>query len=160
SAGERPLPPTDSASGISERTLGEFGRATLDLVQTLDNERKPLVHGPSTYVLAGGKVVPGWAPILLALALMFPSRLVAGAAVGRAWQRGEAGPRAIAWALGRAFPFLGVLVLSYLLALVGIASSPAFPYDPGAYADGLRAAITLVLLAGALGAAIYFARPL
>src|SRR5262249_5940255 len=116
SAGERPLPPTDSASGISERTLGAVRRPAPGLRPARDAERKPRVRGPSTYVLAGGKVVPGWAPILLALALMFPSGLVAGAALGRAWQRGEAGPRAIAWALGRAFPFLGVLVLSYLLA--------------------------------------------
>ncbi len=164
SAGERPLPPSDSgggsANGLSQRTLGEFGRATLNVVQTLDETTKPLVHGPSTYLLAGGRVVPGWAPVLLALVLLLPSALVAGAALGRAWRRGEAGPRTLAWGLGRAFPFIGVLLLAYLLALVGIASSPDFPYDPGAYADGWRAVLTLALLAGALGAALRFARPL
>jgi hypothetical protein len=51
-----------------------------------------------------------------------------------------------------ALPPLAALALLYLLALAGIAPSPAFPFDPGQYALGVRAAIVMFLLAGTLAA--------
>jgi Peptidase family M28 len=161
SAGEPPLSPAqDSADSVSESTLGEFGRATLSVVDALDASTSPPEHGPGTYILSGGRLVPGWGPALLALALLLPAGLVAIDGFARAWRRGQAGADAIGWALGRALPFVAVLLLAYLLSLVGIAPRPRFPYDPGRFEVGWRAATVFVLVGGGLAAALLVSRPL
>jgi MFS family permease len=161
SAGERPRSPAeDSPASLSESTLGEFGRATLSVVNALDAATAPPEHGPGTYLVAGGNLVAGWGPALLALALLLPSAVAAVEGLARAWRRGLAGANTIGWALGRVLPFLAILLLAYIVALVGIAPRPRFPFDPGRFAVGWRAAIVFVLLGGALAAALAFTRPL
>jgi hypothetical protein len=161
SAGERPLPPAqDSAGSLSASTLGKFGRATLDVVDALDVSASPPEHGPGTYLVSGGNLVPGWGPALLALALLLPAALVAIDGFGRAWRRGQAGAGTIGWALGRTLPFLAVLLFAYLLSLIGIASRPHFPFDPGRFEAGWRAAIVFVLIGGALAGMLLVSRPL
>jgi hypothetical protein len=161
SAGERPLPPErDGPDSLSAATLGQFGRATLDLVDTLDVAASPPEHGPGTYLVSGGQLVPGWGPALLALALLLPAALVAVDGFGRAWRRGQAGASTIGWALGRTFPFIAVLLFAYLLSLVGIVPRPRFPFDPGRFEVGWRAAIAFVLIGCALAGTLLVSRPL
>ena len=80
--------------------------------------------------------------------------------MARAWRRGEGRPRDLAWVVTRSLPFAAVLLLAYLLALTGLAPSPEFPYDPGRFELGWRAAIVLVILAISFVAAWIVIRPL
>ena len=54
------------------------------------------------------------------------------------------------WVVGRSLPFLGLLVLTYLVAIAGLLPSPRFPYDPARFSIDAPGAVALVLLAGAL----------
>ncbi len=159
SAGERPLSASEG-SLLSKSTLGQFGSATLSVLNALDAATVPPEHGPGTYLVSGKKLVGGWAPTLFALALLIPAGLAAADGLARAWRRGQAGADTIGWALGRTLPFIAVLLLAYLLSLVAIVPRPQFPYDPGRFEVGWRAAIAFVLLGGALAAALLVSRPL
>lgn len=161
STGERPLPPArDGLDSLSVVTLGEFGGAALSLLVTLDTVTEPLEHGPGTYVSFSGNLIPGWSIALLAIALVLPAALAAVDAMARAWRRGEGRPRDLAWILSRAAPFFATLLLAYLLAISGLAPRPAFPYDPGRFGVGWRAAAVLVCLVVALVLAWIAIRPL
>ncbi|HSJ18629.1 MAG TPA: M28 family peptidase [Solirubrobacterales bacterium] len=160
SAGERPLPPEeDGPESLSGETLAEIGQAAQTIVLALDSAPSPPEHGPGTYVALGDNLLPGWTIAMLALALLVPAGIAAGDGYARALRRGRSRPRDIGWVLGRALPFLGTLVLAYLLATIGLLPSPRFPYDPARFADGWRVAIALVLLLGAFVAACYATRP-
>jgi hypothetical protein len=161
SAGERPLPASSDGTGsLSPATLGAFGRAALSVVVILDAATEPPEHGPSTYVTISGNLIPGWSLALLAIALVLPAALASVDAMARAWRRGEGRPRDLAWVVTRSLPFAAVLLLAYLLALTGLAPSPEFPYDPGRFELGWRAAIVLVILAISFVAAWIVIRPL
>jgi len=147
SAGERPPPPSqDDADSLSVTTLGDYGRAALSLIVTLDAATAPLEHGPAAYVTFSGNLIPGWSLALLAIALVLPAALAAVDAVARAWRRGEGRPRDLVWVISRALPFAVALVFAYLLAFTGLAPSPDYPFDPGRFEVGWRAAIVLVCL--------------
>jgi hypothetical protein len=158
-AGERPLEPAED-SRFSQDTMDRFGRATLSLIQTLDTAEEPLVHGPTSYIRLGGKLIPGWALAMLALTLLLPVGLLSIDGLARASRGGRRAAGAIAWVLRGALPFVGVLVLVYLLALIGPVPRPDFPYDPGRFALGLGGAAALLLLGAAFVAAVCVLRPL
>jgi Peptidase family M28 len=160
-AGERPLAPeADGPESLSEETLAQFGEATQTIVLALDAHPGPPEHGPSTYVVAAGNLVPGWTIAMIVLALLIPAGVAAVDGFARALRRDIAGPLDLGWVIGRSLPFLGVLVLVYVLALVGPMPSPRFPFDPGRFGVGWRGAIVVVLLAAALGGAWYATHPL
>jgi hypothetical protein len=147
SAGERPLAPADDgADSLSPATLGRFGRAALALIEALDASTNPPEHGPDAYLRVAGNLIPGWSLGLLGPALILPAALVAIDATARSWRRGEGSSRDLAWALSRSLPFIGALLVAYLLAVTGLATSPRFPYDPGRFEVGWRAAIVLTCL--------------
>jgi Peptidase family M28 len=161
SSGERPLAPAeDGAASLSETTLGEVGQAAQTVVLALDTLEGRPEHGPGAYVTVAGNLLPGWSIALLAIALMFPAAVAAGDGFARAVRRGSAHPLDLGWVVGRSLPFLGVLLLTYLLAVIGLLPRPSFPYDPGRFALDWRAAVVLLLLAGALAAAWAATRPL
>jgi Peptidase family M28 len=145
--GERPLPPSqDGVDALSAPALGDYGRATLSLLITLDQATEPLVHGPGTYVAIGDNLIPGWSIALLAICLLIPAMLASVDATARSWRRNEGRPRDLGWVATRALPFLAALLLAYVLALTGLAPRPDFPYDPGRYEIGWRAVVVIVCL--------------
>ena len=160
SAGERPLPPEeDGRESLSGETLAQLGQAAQTIVLALDSAPSPPEHGPHTYLALGDNLVPGWAISMLALTLLVPALAAAGDGYARALRRGRSRPRDLGWVVGRSLPFLGILVLAYLLSAIGVLPSPRFPYDPGRFAGGWRAGIVLVVLVGAFIAACYATRP-
>jgi hypothetical protein len=161
SAGERPLPPAeDGPESLSEETLAQLGQAAQTIVIALDAHPGPPEHGPDAYVPVAGNLLPGWSIALLVLTLLLPAGIAAVDAFARALRRNVARPLDLGWIIGRSLPFLGALLLAYLMSIVGLLPSPRFPYDPERFSLGWRAAIVLVLLAAALGAAWYSTRPL
>jgi hypothetical protein len=63
------------------------------------------------------------------------------------------------WALALSLPFLGARAMAYLLSLVGLAPDPEFPFDPGLYELGWRAAIVLVAVAAVFAGLVALLRP-
>jgi hypothetical protein len=150
-AGERPLAGADDqVDDLSGHTLGEFGNAALSIVVGLDAATAPPAHGPSTYLVVGGDLLPGWSLTLLALTLLLPPAAVTLDGLARSARRRKAPREAVRWAASLALPPLGALAVLYLMALVGIVPSPSFPFDPARYALGARAAIATIVLVGAL----------
>jgi hypothetical protein len=148
SAGEALLSASaDDAEDVSVETVDGFGRAVQSTVGAVDVAPAPLDRGPGAYIGVAGNLVPGWTVALLALALLIPAAVTAIDACARAARRGRPIGAAIAWAAARALPLLGALAVLYGLAVVGVIPRPEFPFDPGLYPVGVRAAISLGLLA-------------
>jgi hypothetical protein len=161
SAGERALPPSrDGSDSLSAVTVGQFGRAALALVAVLDAVPGSPQHGSDAYIQVAGNLVPGWSLGLLGLTLLLPSALAAVDAVARSWRRGEGRPRDVAWAVSRSLPFVGALVLALVMAVTGIVPRPRFPFDPGRFEIGWRAAAVFVCLTAAFALAWIAVRPL
>jgi hypothetical protein len=161
SAGDRPLPESqDGLESLDPAALGHFGRATLSLVFALDRVSEPLDHGPEAYLPLAGKLIPGWALALLAIALLIPIGLVSIDGLARASRAAEPVLRTVLWSLGRSAPFLAVLVLAYLMALLGLIPRPAFPYDPQSHPFDVVSALALVALVAALVATVVAIRSL
>lgn len=154
-AGERPPDPaSDDVASLADESMSEFGNTALALVLALDAAPAPLEHGPAEHLTLAGNLIPGWALGLLALTLLLPALVAAVDGIARASRRGEPVLGSLLWALSRALPFVALLVLAYLLALVGLAPDPDFPFDPGRFDFGWRAVIVFVLLlAGFAGTA-------
>jgi hypothetical protein len=148
SAGERPLSPVeDGPDALSPTTLGRLGRAALALIEALDAAPAPPGHGPDGYIQIAENLIPGWSLGLLALGLILPAALTAADAMARSWRRGEGSSKDLAWAISRSVPFVGVLLLAYVLAFTRLAPRPRFPFDPGRFEIGWRALIVLACLA-------------
>jgi hypothetical protein len=159
--GERPLPPDeDGAEDLSPRSIGEFGRIVFALGVAIDGSDEPPMHGPEDQLRFAGNLIPGWALGLLAITLLLPALVASVDAVARSMRRRQAVPAAFGWVLVRAVPFLAPLALLYLLALPGIAPSPDFPFDPGRFGFGWRAAGVLLALLTAFAATLIALRPL
>jgi hypothetical protein len=159
SAGERPLPASeDTAAQLSAETLTGTGRAVLSLTFALDAHDGDLVHGPEAYIPLAGKLIPGWALALLALALLAPIGLVSIDALARSARHGEPALAAVAWALSRIVPFAVAILLAYVLALLGLMPDPAFPFDPRRYTLDLEAVLVLALLAAAFAVGLRLLR--
>ena len=155
SAGERALAAdADQPDDLSQDGIDAFGRAVQLTIGAVDSA-PGLEHGPDTHLEVGDNLVPGWTVSLLALALLVPAAVAAVDGCARAARRRQRLRAALAWAAARALPLVGALAIIYLLALVGIVPRPQFPFDPGLYDAGGRAAVTFgfglaALAAGAL----------
>ena len=151
SAGERPLEPeADQPEDVSVATLGDFGRAAQSTVQAIDAADSPLEHGPSSYVEAGGNLVPGWTLALLGMALLLPAAVAAVDTLARASRRPQRLGASVLWVAGWSAPLLAGLVALYGLALVGVIARPEFPFDPGRYEIGIAAGVAFVLCCAAV----------
>jgi hypothetical protein len=160
SSGEAPLDPSeDSEASLSEESMADLGDAAQTIVLAVDDLEQRPEHGPAAYVVAGSNLVPGWAIALVVLALVAPAAVAATDGFARAMRRGLARPIDVSWVVGRSLPFLGLLVLTYLVALVGLLPSPRFPYDPARFSIDLLGVVALVVLAGALVGAWIATRP-
>ena len=156
SAGARPLPESsDTIKNLSPKTLGGIGRSALSLAFAVDSASS-IEHGPSAYIPLAGKLIPGWALALLALALLIPVGVVSLDAIVRAGRRGEHWVLALAWVLSRAIPFVAAMLLAYLFTASGLIPDPAFPFDPARNGIDVGGAAALVLMAGAFAVLVYY----
>ena len=159
SAGERPLAEADDGlEHLSTASVDAFGRAIQSTVDALDTAG-PADELPNPRLELSDNLVPGWTLALLALALILPAAVAAVDACARAGRGGADLGASLAWAVARGLPFLGALLALYGLALVGALPHPPFPFDPGLYQLGGRAAVVLSLvLAAGIATAVLLRR--
>ncbi|HEY8000658.1 MAG TPA: M28 family peptidase [Solirubrobacterales bacterium] len=156
SAGERPLSSeADQLDDLAPKSVDEFGRAVQSTVAALDVAVAEPAHGPAAHLELGDNLVPGWALAALALALILPAAVAAVDACARAGRQSLGLGPALAWAAARSLPFVGALATLYLLAIIGDVPRPGFPFDPGLYGLGPRAAIAFVIMALVAGASAW-----
>ena len=159
-AGERNLPASqDDVESLDEDAMTTIGNTAMALVLALDTSGE-LTHGPGVHLTLAGNLIPGWALALLILTLIAPAIAASIDGMARAARRREPALGSLLWALSRALPFLAALLAAYLLALVGLAPDPSFPFDPGIYGFGWRAAGVLVALTAVFVAVAVLVRPL
>jgi hypothetical protein len=157
-SGERAPPPgRRSLDDVRAQRYGELGRSALRVVSALDSTGTRPEHGPRSYVLAGGGVLPGWALQILAAALMLPALVASIDALARASRRGEAVVPWLEWVVAGTVPFALGLGVAKLLTLVGLAKdAPAAAVEPslapvdGAALGALGGVAFLVALAWVL----------
>ena len=125
--------------------IGGLGRAALRTVTALD-AAPAAERGPKTHITIVSQVMPGWAPSLLALALILPV-LVAGIdAFARARRRGVPVTPWLVWVGAGGLAFTIGLGLARALALTGAIDDPPeapvapdlYPLDAGAVAGAGR----------------------
>lgn len=161
SSGE--LPPSageDTANNVDAESLDNFGRAALSLMLALDTTEEGIEQGPDAYIGAAGNLLPGWTIAVLALSLLAPVAVTAGAGLaGSARSPGEAA-RGMLWTFLRILPFLAALAVVYLTALVGLLPSPEFPFDPELERLGAGGTIAVILAIAAYSGFAFVLRPL
>ena len=151
-SGERAAPVGQRRlADINHTRYGALGRSALRVVSALDSTHALPAHGPHSYVLAGGGVVPGWALALLAAALILPPLVASVDALARAGRRHEPVTRWVAWAWFGVLPMALGLSLADLLVLVGVAKdAPPTPLDPSLTPVDGRAVADLVAVSLAI----------
>jgi hypothetical protein len=161
SDGELPLDAgQDIPDNFNTDTFSRFGRASLALILALDASPGAVQHGPSGYIGLAGNLLPGWTIAMLALALLFPVALAAGAGLAVAARSPIEAARGFFWAGLRIGPFLGALIILLVAAVVGLLPSPDFPFDPREESLGLGGAISVAVAVLAYCAIAFFLRPL
>jgi hypothetical protein len=149
SAGEAPLPAADDEVGdISGRSVSDFGLAAFTTVLALDADPDAPLHGPDSYLVAGGNLLPGGPLSLLALALLVPAGAAVVDALARAGRRRLAVGAALRWALVLVVPLLVARLLLSVVTAVGVVPSPDFPFDPALYAIGVGEVIAILVVLG------------
>jgi hypothetical protein len=137
---------------LRPQRYGELGRGVLRVLSALDGTRTPPAHGPRSYVLAGGGVVPGWALVLLAGTLILPALVASIDALARARRRGESILEWLEWIVAGTLPFALGLGVAEVLVLVGLAKdAPPSPIEPSlapvdGRAIGALAAVAFVVV--------------
>src|SRR5829696_1888722 len=158
---ELPIDPAqDTLENFDTDTFTRFGRASLELILTLDASPGAIEHGPSGYIGVAGNLLPGWTIAMLALSLLFPVALAASAGLAAAARSPIEAARGFLWVGLRAVPFLGALLVLLAAALVGLMPSPDFPFDPRFESIGLGGTISVVAALIAYCAIAFFLRPL
>ncbi len=159
--GELPVDPgSDTPEAFDSDSFDRFGRAALSLVLTLDASPSAVEHGPRGYIGLAGNLMPGWTIALLALSLLVPAGLAAGAGLASAARSPIEGIRGLVWTLLRSVPFLGALFTVLLAALVGLLPSPDFPFDPRIERLGTGGTLAVLLAVALYCALAFFLRPL
>ncbi len=151
-SGEQGPAPDAALAPVAQLT--GIGRAVLQTISALDSGAT--VPAPSAYLLLSGKVVPGWAISLFALALMVPVMLTTIDAVARAHRRGHSVWRSLGLVIAAAVPFVLAALVVLVARLLGvIGAAPPAPVAPGAvplHADGV--AVMGVAALVAIGSAV------
>lgn len=152
-SGERAPPRSQrDLADLRDGRYGDLGRSALRFVSALDGARRPPDHGPRTYLLAGGGVVPDWAVMALAAALILPALVASIDALARASRRNEHVVEWLVWVVAGMFPFALGLGVASLLVLVGLAKdAPSSPLEPSLApldggAGGAMAGVAFVVL--------------
>lgn len=160
-AGERPLAgDEDEPDDLSGESIDAFGRSVQSLIGAVDLRSEALEDSAGVHLEISDNLIPGWALALLALSLILPAAVAAVDAVARAARREAEPARGLAWAAARSLPFVGALAILYGLAIFGAVPRPEFPFDPGRYELGGRAAVAFALMIAAAGASAWLLRRL
>jgi hypothetical protein len=161
SDGELPLDPgQDTPDNFNTDTFARFGRASLELILSLDATSGAVQHGPGGYIGLAGNLLPGWTIAMLALALLLPVAVGSGSGLASAARSPMEAAHGFLWAGLRVVPFLGALFILFLTSLVGLMPSPDFPFDPRMESLGLGGTISVAVAVLAYCATAFFARPL
>jgi hypothetical protein len=150
----------DGPEAISTATLTAAGGTLLELILTLDHADRPADAGPGDYIRVGDNLVPGWTLALLAITLLAAPLLTAGDTWLREHRADWRTRRTIFWAGERVLVPLAALLLTYLLALIGLIPDPEFPYDPALHGPGVTGPVAFAVLAGAIAGAALLIRPM
>ena len=153
-SGELP-PPEGGVADVDRDRYGSLGRAALRTVSAIDADGTP-EHGPGSYLVLAGRVMPGWALSLLAFTLLLPALVAAADALARARRRRESPGGWVAWCLAGALPFAFALLAARVLDLVGVVDAPpsAVPPDQLPISGAGGAALGATVVAGGLGWAL------
>ena len=151
-SGSGELPPAGDGppEALSEDRLGGLGRAALRTVTALDGSRRPPAHGPDSYLLFSGQVLPAWVISLLAGTLLLPALVASVDAFARARRRGVDVLPWLRWLAAWVAPFAAGLATAEVLALAG--ATPAPPPAPVAPTVLPLDGPALAVLGGVLGA--------
>ena len=144
-AGELGGPGETEVADVDEDRIGGLGRAALRTVTALDQGRPPK-RGPETHITIVSQVMPGWAPSLLAIALILPVLVAAIDAFARARRRDEPVLPWLVWVGAGALAVTLGLALAAALALTGVVEPPEAPVSPDLYPLDAGAVATLVAL--------------
>ena len=154
-AGNRAIP---AAEPVSQQRIAGLGQAVLQTVDALDSG--PSVPPPSSYLLLAGKLVPGWAILVLALALLAPVLITVIDAAARLRRRRRSVGRWLLWTLSAALPFLIAVVIVKLAAVSGVLdTTPPSAVGAGAVPLGAVGIALLVVIVIALVAGFAVVRP-
>jgi hypothetical protein len=141
--------PGDVPGQLSRLRLLRFGKAALATMLALD-AAPSLERGPSTYVVSGHSVIPGWAVSLLALGLLVPPLAAVFDGMARARRRGREVASWVRWALAASVPFLIVVIAARAFEFLDwLPSSPADALSPTtrpSFSETAPALAALVLL--------------
>ena len=138
---------------VDENRLGGLGRAALRTVTALDQGRRA-EHGPETHITIVSQVMPGWAPSLLALALILPVLVASIDAFARARRRNEPVLPWLVWVGAGAMAVVVGILLVHALALTGALREPfEAPVAPDLYPLDGGAIAALVVVAAVVAAA-------
>ena len=137
--------------------INGIGRSVLATISALD--AAPTLPAPSSYLLLGGKVVPGWAMTLFVLSLLLPVVMTTIDGIARAKRRGYIIWRGLVLVLAAAVPFLlglGVVLAAGFVGLIPVATpgpvaAGAIPLDGG----GIATIVIACLVAGAAAAGVW-----
>jgi hypothetical protein len=149
----------DTLAGISSDRLQTFGRAAFGSALAYDASRE-IEKSPRRYILAGRKVIPGWAFALLAIGLMIPALVASFDAFARAQRRRMPAARSIGWILSGTVPFALALAGAFLFELVGwLPDSVSEALSPATRPGTGEAAAPLLVLLIVFVCGWIFARP-
>jgi Peptidase family M28 len=126
-AGDRRLAADEA---VSADAANGIGRAVLQSVDAIDGGSQ--VSAATPYLLYSGKIVPGWAIRVLALALLVPVFLVTLDGVARVRRRRYRPGAGSSRALTHALPFMGAALVVVIARLTGILNAA----PPGPVAGG------------------------
>ena len=161
SDGELPIEPgEDTPDNFDTDTFARFGRASLALILALDATSGEVQHGPGGYIGLAGNLLPGWTIAMLALSLLLPVALGAGAGLASSARSPIEAAHGFLWAGLRTVPFIGALLILLAAAVVGLLPGPDFPFDPRDESLGLGGTISVVVAILVYCAIAFFLRPL
>ena len=127
------LPPalgSGALDSVSRVSFSKFGKASLAALLALDGAQS-VDKSPDRYVFFAGRVMPGWAVRLLAIALLMPVAFVSIDAFARSMRRRLPISRELIRVMLRSLPFLIFLLGSYLFLSTGLLpEAPSGAFNP------------------------------
>jgi hypothetical protein len=122
-SGELPPASGEQPEDVDVERYAQLGKGALRTIFALEEGKRP-EHGPSSYVIFAGQVVPGWGLSLLTLCLILPGLVASVDAFARARRRRQAVAPYWRWLGATVLAFLAALGVGELLVLIGQAPNP------------------------------------
>jgi Peptidase family M28 len=149
-----------AGEGVSQRRLGQFGRAALRAVSAVDAAGDQPVSGGPHGIVTMRNVLPDWAVRVLVGALLAPALLAALDAFFRARRRRVPVGPWLRWLAMAAAPVLAAWLWARLLGWTGALPAPDGPVLPDLFPLRIGGAVALASLVPVAGGAWWAARAL